>query len=354
MPKMTSTEETIKEQNLSDAKFSSAYLQSEAMPEIIYEKTVTAHNKNASSEVLVTQNKIEEDFIPTYKIAVIGDVGAGKSSLIERFKNDKFNQEYKHTNIYARVYARIKIDNNPYRLCIWDKDNKVSNLHTCYQCFYGALGAIAVYDVTERSTFENLKDLLFELDHRYSHDHLVKILVATKIDKEGRQVTTEEGAKFARYHSMLFIETSAKTGDGVHLCFETLMKKIRKELRLRLGILDSSEERFTHRPQDAYKIIDENMNNTALPDASVSESSALVLPHKKMAKHLQNSQGIENPMDDSCALAPLHKRKYNKLKVKKVRKSLRCAQFFEVSNLEKKASIYNWRCTFCYGNSQRK
>ena len=55
---------------------------------------------------------------------------------------------------------------------------------------------------------------------------MIKMLVGNKIDKENREVTKEEGLKFAKKHSMLFIEASAKTKEGVEIAFEELVEKI--------------------------------------------------------------------------------------------------------------------------------
>ena len=54
------------------------------------------------------------------------------------------------------------------------------------------------------------------------------MLVGNKIDQEeNRQVTREEGARFARKHSMLFIEASARTREGVQIAFEELVQKVK-------------------------------------------------------------------------------------------------------------------------------
>jgi Ras-related protein Rab-18 len=57
--------------------------------------------------------------------------------------------------------------------------------------------------------------------------NVIKMLVGNKIDREdSREITRDEGAKFARKHSMLFIEASARTREGVQIAFEELVQKV--------------------------------------------------------------------------------------------------------------------------------
>lgn len=66
-----------------------------------------------------------------------------------------------------------------------------------------------------------------ELDTFSTKMNIVKMLVANKIDCENnREVTRDEGVKFARKHSMLFIEASARTREGVQIAFEELVQKV--------------------------------------------------------------------------------------------------------------------------------
>jgi Ras-related protein Rab-18 len=88
------------------------------------------------------------------------------------------------------------------------------------------LNFITVYDVTSRSSFEHLNDWLNEIEMYCNCGEVVKLLVGNKIDKEGREVSRETGAAFARERAMVFIECSAKTKLGIQQAFEELVHKV--------------------------------------------------------------------------------------------------------------------------------
>ncbi len=69
------------------------------------------------------------------------------------------------------------------------------------------------------------------------------MLVGNKIDREdSREITRDEGARFARKHSMLFIEASARTREGVQIAFEELVQKvISHQFLISISILSSSD-----------------------------------------------------------------------------------------------------------------
>ncbi|KAJ1100155.1 hypothetical protein NDU88_005242 [Pleurodeles waltl] len=169
---------------------------------------------------------MDEDVLTTLKILIIGESGVGKSSLLLRFTDDTFDPELAATIGVDFKVKTISVDGNRAKLAIWDTAGQ-ERFRTLTPSYYrGAQGVILVYDVARRDTFIKLDNWLNELETYCTRNDIVKMLVANKIDKENREVDRNEGLKFARKHSMLFIEASAKTCDGVQCAFEELVEKI--------------------------------------------------------------------------------------------------------------------------------
>uniref|UniRef100_A0A8C9TDC0 small monomeric GTPase n=3 Tax=Scleropages formosus TaxID=113540 RepID=A0A8C9TDC0_SCLFO len=173
-----------------------------------------------------TAADMDDDVLTTLKILIIGESGVGKSSLLLRFTDDTFDPELAATIGVDFKVKTISVDGNKAKLAIWDTAGQ-ERFRTLTPSYYrGAQGVILVYDVTRRDTFSKLDNWLNELETYCTRNDLVKMLVGNKIDKENHEVDRSEGLKFARKHSMLFIEASAKTRDGVQCAFEELVEKI--------------------------------------------------------------------------------------------------------------------------------
>ena len=96
--------------------------------------------------------------------------------------------------------------------------------------YRGAHGIIIVYDVTDRDSFDNVRQWMHEIE-RFANPGVCKILVGNKCDMEEiRKVSTEEGAELARHFEIPFLETSAKNSINVEQSFITMSKEIKKNI----------------------------------------------------------------------------------------------------------------------------
>ncbi|XP_067006162.1 ras-related protein Rab-18-B [Anabrus simplex] len=169
---------------------------------------------------------MDDQVLTTLKILIIGESGVGKSSLLLRFIDDSFNPDQQLTIGVDFRTKKVTVDGNTVKLAIWDTAGQ-ERFRTLTPSYYrDAQGAILVYDVSNMNSFTKLETWLNELDTYSTKSNIIKMVVGNKIDVENREVSREEGMKFARRHATLFIESSAKTKDGVQCAFEELVQKI--------------------------------------------------------------------------------------------------------------------------------
>ncbi|XP_068274967.1 ras-related protein Rab-18-B-like isoform X3 [Nyctibius grandis] len=187
----------------------------------------------------------------TLKLLLVGDSAVGKSSLLLRFTDGAFEPCLKPTIGVDFKVKKMVVDGHAVQLAIWDTAGQ-ERFRTLTPSYYrGAQGVVLggcrermrgtitgfttslhhhlrhlMYDVTRKDTFAGLESWLNELEMYTTKSNTVKMLVGNKTDKPDREVERREGLQFARKRSLLFIETSAKTRDGVQHAFEELVIKI--------------------------------------------------------------------------------------------------------------------------------
>lgn len=147
------------------------------------------------------------------KLVLLGDMGAGKSSLVLRFVKGKFT-DYQESTIGAAFLTKT-LPELSVKFEIWDTAGQ-ERYHSLAPMYYrGAAAAIVVYDMTSADSFKRAKDWVKELQ-RQGSPSLVLALVGNKADLiESRATTEEEAKQFASSNGMLYFETSAKTNNNV-------------------------------------------------------------------------------------------------------------------------------------------
>jgi len=175
-----------------------------------------------------------------FKYIIIGDTGVGKSCLLLQFTDKRFQPVHDLT-IGVEFGARmITIDNRQVKLQIWDTAGQESFRSITRSYYRGAAGALLVYDITRRETFNHLTRWLEEA-RQNANSSMVIMLIGNKSDLDHRrQVTKEEGEKFAKEHGLIFLETSAKTAANVEEAFISTAQKIYENIQN--GIYDVTNE----------------------------------------------------------------------------------------------------------------
>lgn len=143
----------------------------------------------------------------------------GKSCLLLQFSDKRFQQVHDLT-IGVEFGARmVQVQGKQIKLQIWDTAGSESFQSITRSYYRGAAGALLVYDCTRRETFDHLTRWLEEA-RANANPNMVVMLIGNKTDLESRRVvSTEEGAKFAQEHGLIFLEASAKTAVNVEEAF---------------------------------------------------------------------------------------------------------------------------------------
>ncbi|KGB80245.1 rab family protein [Cryptococcus deuterogattii 99/473] len=204
---------------------------------------------------------LQWDYILKY--VLIGDSSVGKSSLLVRLTDDRFDLTEPTLGVeFGSRILTVGEEGKRIKIQCWDTAGTESFRSITRSYFRGAAGALLVYDVTRRDSFEHVTSWLDDL-RRHADENVSIILVANKTDLcsptppslptasygqaipppspttptsssqsnfKPRAVTSQEGMLFAKSNNLLYVETSAKEGWNVENAFEWTAREILKRV----------------------------------------------------------------------------------------------------------------------------
>ena len=163
------------------------------------------------------------------KFTLLGKNGSGKTSLIDRYVDDIFNQK---TQILRGNDYRIKImdfENKLIQLKLWEPEpccRRYEYIPYSYE-ISGAHGLLFVYDLTDIESFTFIQNLInkYKNKDKKGINKVCKILVGNKCDKSDECVNEKDVRNLCNENNMIFFETSAKNNINVNKVFELMIRQ---------------------------------------------------------------------------------------------------------------------------------
>ncbi len=159
-------------------------------------------------------------YASSLKFSIVGDSLAGKASLLRRFIEDQYSTGW--SSRITEGNRVVSIDNTKFNFRAWIDTRQEERYRITHpnHIYRGADGILLVYSVTTRSSFENIRKWMFEIES-YASEGVPVILVGAQSDStpKERNVSFAEGRELAKQLKIPFIETSAKDGINVDQTF---------------------------------------------------------------------------------------------------------------------------------------
>jgi small GTP-binding protein len=159
------------------------------------------------------------------KILTLGATQVGKTSIVLRYSEDKFNYNKIATIGIDFKIKIIKKGNERIKVSIYDTAGQERFQNIVKHYYKGANGVLLIYDITKRDTFKNLDFWIKDLEDNSDIDNLFIYLIGNKNDMENkREVSWVEASNYAKEKKLPYIEVSAKTGNNIQKLFDEVIK----------------------------------------------------------------------------------------------------------------------------------
>ena len=185
--------------------------------------------------------------IPNIKVILLGEMGVGKTNLINAYCDRQFVTHTCPTNSPEFSQKKIKIDNKKYFIDIWDTAGQ-ERYHSMTKIFIkGAQVIIFVYDITDQDSFKKLNFWVNFVEELLWEDSVYGLL-GNKTDLyENQKVNINDGKKFAEEIGALFCQTSAKEDQ---MGFKKYVEKLVRKLIEKNNIISGIGEKLSNQKEE--------------------------------------------------------------------------------------------------------
>jgi len=195
-----------------------------AIPNFEYETDEVSHYDRVKNQIY--QMRLDEGGKYRFKFVIIGDHEVGKTSLVRRFVENRFSHDYRATIGLNILSHSIEFFGNEIIYSLWDVGAQVYFKRFRQTYYLGTQAAFIVFDLTNRESYENVKQWYAELEDFIGGRDIPFIIIGNKSDlKEQRVVEYQDGVQLVNALSqkpnikISYIETSALSGENVEDAF---------------------------------------------------------------------------------------------------------------------------------------
>jgi small GTP-binding protein len=173
----------------------------------------------------------------TFKVVFLGESGTGKTSIITRYIDKVFSGNLAPTVGGACRSVPYKFRDYSLSLTVWDTAGQeiYRSLSPIY--YRNSTTAVIVFDITARESFAQVSGWVGEV--QAAVENVVTVICGNKLDLEAQRAVPElDGATLAQSLHSVYLEASAKTGQGIEMLFDTVVRETIEQkpdvLRLRV------------------------------------------------------------------------------------------------------------------------
>ena len=181
---------------------------------------------NSSKEKNKDKNDDDKDY--TFEILILGDSDSGKTAILKRYVEDKFDKHHLTSIGVDYRIKNIKIDDKNIKLKILDTAGQERYRNITSQTYKNKDGIALIFDISDEYSFNIIIDWIEQI-RDINEDEISLVLIGNKRSLENeRVIEKEKGEEMAEKYGTKYFEVSALTGEGINEAFEYLAKLILK------------------------------------------------------------------------------------------------------------------------------
>ncbi len=166
---------------------------------------------------------MSQEEIESIKVTLLGNSGVGKTCIIKRYLDDEFSLEEQVTFSANFSQKEVTIGDKTVILDIWDTAGQEQYRSMGRNFYKDSYIVCLVYDITNKDSFEDLKNIWYNELITYGEKYTVTAVVGNKSDCfEKEEVKEEEASNYAKSIKANYFMVSAKEGINIDSMFKTL------------------------------------------------------------------------------------------------------------------------------------